>query len=130
MDWLVDGIMHGSEGIAGTTVALGGSLGALKATWAGALDSMRGAWRWTADAVVNDDLFGKVIEGIHKLTDVIKKLPDLIGPLAESIGNMFIKLVNFVSNLIDKFFNRTLHQVMYFIFKPAEPVLLISGNPF
>ena len=84
IDWLVDGIMNGTEGIAGSTVALGGSLGALKKTWKGAIDSLKAAWRNFADAVISDKIFEHLIAGVHRLTDMIKRAQEM----AEAFGRL------------------------------------------
>ncbi len=105
IDWLVDGIMNGTEGIAGQTVAMGGSLEALKDTWGGAMDSLKGAWRNAADEIVSDEMFEKIIEGIRKLTDVIKDLPQLMGPLADTLGEVFISLIDGAVKLVEWFNN-------------------------
>lgn len=133
IDWLVDGIMEGTKGIAGETVALGGSLGALKDTWAGAMDSLRGAWRWTADAIVGDEMFAKLIEGLHKLTDLVKQLPVFLGPLAETAGSIFTKLIDKLIQLTDWFSKlspeaREFYVKLGLIAVAAGPVLIFFGK--
>ena len=133
IDWLVDGIMNGTEGIAGQTVALGGSLGALKDTWAGAMDSLRGAWRWTADAIVSDDMFAKIVEGIRKLTELVKDLPIILGPIAETVGDVFVKLLDGIGKLVDWFTNLDPGMQQFIIrlgliLVAAGPILLLIGG--
>ena len=133
IDWLVDGIMNGTEGIAGSTVALGGSLGALKNTWAGAMDSLRGAWRWTADEIVGDEMFAKLIEGIHKLTDLVRKLPTFLGPLADTLGTMFSNFIDKLIRLTDWFSRLNPHTRQFYIklgliAVAAGPVLMFFGK--
>ncbi len=133
IDWLVDGIMNGTEGIAGQTVALGGSLGALKNTWAGAMDSLKGAWRWTADAIVSDDMFAKIVEGIRKLTELVKELPNILGPIAETVGNVFVGLIDGMGKLVDWFTNLDPGMQQFIIrlgliLVAAGPILLLIGG--
>lgn len=133
IDWLVDGIMNGTEGIAGQTVAMGGSLEALKDTWGGAMDSLKGAWRNAADEIVSDEMFEKIIEGIRKLTDVIKDLPQLMGPLADTLGEVFISLIDGAVKLVE-WFNNLSPGAQQFIVKlgllavAAGPVLIAVGK--
>ena len=84
IDWLVDGIMNGTKGIAGETVAMAGSLGALKKTWKGAIDTLKASWRNLTDAIISDKMFEQLIAGVHKLTDKIKKLQQA----AEAFGQL------------------------------------------
>lgn len=104
IEWLVDGMMNGTKGINGETVAMGGSLDALKDTWKGAVDSMRGAWRRAGEAIISDDLFAKMTDGVKALTGVINQLPALLAPLANQMGGLFISAVDGAQKLINMFF--------------------------
>lgn len=133
IDWLVDGVMNGTEGIAGSTVAMGGSLEALKDTWGGALDSMKAAWRNAGDELVSDEMFDKIIEGIHKLTGIIKELPEILGPVADTLGDVLLDLIDGLSRLLDWFSNLN-PETQQFVVKlgllavAAGPVLMVVGK--
>jgi len=130
INWLVDGMMHGTKGVAGATVAMGGSLGALKNTFKGAMDTLKGAWRTAADTIVSEDIFAKVVEGVHRLTGVIRGLPDLLGPLTSSIGGMLIGLVDKIASAVDWFFSLSpatqQAAVRFFAFAVALGPILIG----
>ncbi|WZX99616.1 peptidoglycan DD-metalloendopeptidase family protein [Bacillus sp. FSL W7-1360] len=133
INWLVDGMMNGTKGVNGATVAMGGSLDALKGTWAGAVDSFKGAWRRAGDAVVSDKLFNNMTGAVNKATDVIGRLPDLVGPIADRLGNIFISIIDVISNLVDRFFalDPALQQVvvnMGALLVAAGPALFLFGG--
>ncbi|MCJ7840503.1 tape measure protein [Lederbergia sp. NSJ-179] len=130
---LVDGIMNGTEGVAGETAKLGGSLDALSGTWKGALDSMKGAWRRAGDAIVSDDMFSKMTESVGKLTEIINKLPEILGPVADTLGTMLIGLIDNLSVLADWFLNldpvfQQMVVKLGLVAVAAGPLLLVLGK--
>ena len=130
---LVDGIMNGTEGINGATVAMGGSLESIKGTWKGTMDSLAGAWRNAADQILTDDMFAKIGEAAWKLIDVVKKLPELIGPLAERLTDLLVGIIDGVSKLVDWFFNldpATQQLIVQFLalMVALGPVLMVIGQ--
>lgn len=124
---LVDGIMNGTDGVAGQTAKLGGSLEALEGTWKGAIDSMKGAWRRAGDAIVSDDMFTKMTEAVGKLTQVINKLPEIIGPIADTLGNFLISFIDHISAIVDWFL--ALDPVMQ-QFAVKIGLVLVAAGPF
>lgn len=130
---LVDGIMNGTDGINGATVAMGGSLEAIKGTWKGTMDSLKSSWRNAADAIISDDLFAKIGDSAWVLIDVIRKLPELMGPLVERIADFLMRLVDGISKLVDWFFNlspATQQMIVQFIalLVAAGPILMVIGQ--
>src|SRR5690606_2223714 len=79
---LVTGIEEGTDGIAGQTAKMGGMMTELKNTWAGAIDSLKAAWR-NAGAEITEQHFTKLVEGVHWLTDVVRGIPDRVGPVVD-----------------------------------------------
>lgn len=133
IDWLVDGMMNGTDGINGATVAMGGSLEALEGTWKGAVDKMKGAWRRAGDAIISDSMFDKLIESVNKLTDIINNLPTLLGPIVDQLGGMLIGLIDQISLLVDWFFNLdpSIQQAAVkfgALLVAAGPLLMILGK--
>ncbi|AQR76384.1 tape measure protein [Paenibacillus larvae] len=133
IDSLVDGIMNGTNGIAGQTAKMGGMLNALKGTWGGAVDSMKGAWRRLGDEVVSDDTFGKMTEGVNKVTAVIGKLPAIVKPLADQVGAAFIKVVDVVDGVVNAFLNLppSAQQIAVSVMAAAVaagPLLIVFGK--
>src|SRR5690606_11968800 len=76
---LVKGIEEGTSGMAGETAKMGGMMAELKNTWAGAIDSLKAAWR-NAGAEITEKHFPKLISGIHTLTEYVRRIPDIAGP--------------------------------------------------
>lgn len=133
IQFLVDGIMNGTEGVAGSTVAMAGSLEKIKGTWKGTMDSLKGAWRNAADAIISDELFAKIGDSVWKLIDIINKLPELVGPLVANITDVLMGLVDGISNMVDWFFNldpATQQMIVQFIalLVAAGPLLMIIGQ--
>lgn len=79
---LVKGIEEGTDGIAGQTAKMGGMMAELKNTWAGAIDSLKAAWR-NAGAEIVDQHFTKLIDGVHRLTEIVRGIPDKVGPIID-----------------------------------------------
>ena len=130
---LVEGMINGSEGINGATVAMGGSLDKIKGTWKGTMDSLKGAWRNAADALISDDLFAKIGDAVWKVIDVIKKLPELLGPLMKRFGDTLIGIIDAVGKLVDWFFKldpATQQNILMFgaLLVAAGPLLMVIGQ--
>jgi len=103
---LVDGMKNGTKGIAGETAKYGGMMAGLKGTFTGAMDSMKGAWRRAGDAMLDDALFEKLIDGVNWLTQQINKLPAVMTPVFSAINSglnalipMFVKAGEALSNM-------------------------------
>ena len=133
IQYLVDGIMNGTEGVAGATVAMAGSLEKIKGTWKGTMDSLKGAWRNAADEILTDEVFEKIGETVWKLIEVIKKLPELMGPTVETLVLFFEKIVDGISNLVDWFFGLSPAMQQTIIkfglwLVAAGPLLIIIGQ--
>lgn len=133
IDMLVDGIMNGTDGIAGHTAKMGGSLGALKDTWEGAVDSMKGAWRRLGDSVISEDLFAKMTVSVNKVTEIIGKLGPVLSKSFENVFDVITKGINKVLDLANAFLDldeNTQQTILKFvgIAAAAGPVLLLIGN--
>src|SRR5690606_31252813 len=72
--------------IAGQTAKMGGMMTELKNTWAGAIDSLKAAWR-NAGAEIVDQHFEKLIGGIHALTEMVRGIPDVVGPVVNFLAS-------------------------------------------
>lgn len=103
---LVDGMKNGTKGVQGETAKYGGMMAGLKGTFTGAMDSMKGAWRRAGDAMMDDALFEKLIEGVNWLTQQINKLPQVMTPVFSAINSglnalipMFVKAGEALSNM-------------------------------
>lgn len=83
---LVKGIEEGTDGIAGQTAKMGGMMAELKNTWAGAIDSLKAAWR-NAGAEITEKHFPKLISAIHTLTEYVRRIPDVVGPVIDFLVN-------------------------------------------
>lgn len=133
INWLVDGMMNGTKGVNGATVAMGGSLKSLEGTWKGALDSMKGAWRRAGDEIISDQLFDKIKGSVSKLTSFITQLPTMLGPTVDHMSDIFMSLIDKLSDVADWFMNlkpKTQATIASFIALAAAagPVLVVSGT--
>jgi tape measure domain-containing protein len=130
---LIDGIMNGTEGVNGATVAMAGSLDKIKGTWKGTMDSLIGAWRRAADAIITDEMFAKIGDSVWKLIEVIDRLPELVGPLVERIADFLMGLMDGISKLVDWFFSlspATQQMIVQFValLVATGPLLIIIGQ--
>lgn len=117
---LVDGMKNGTKGVMGETAKYGGMMDGLKGTFTGAMDSMKGAWRRAGDAMMDDALFEKLIEGVNWLTQQINKLPAVMTPVFSAINSGLNALIPMFQKAGDALSNMSSDQV-------AATMFIIAG---
>lgn len=81
---IVDGVEHGTKGIAGKTVALGGVMEKLKGTWKGALDTMKSGVTSTM-ATLFEPIKPKLQQGMIWFAGEFKKLPEITAKIGQEL---------------------------------------------
>lgn len=117
---LVDGMKNGTKGVMGETAKYGGMMEGLKGTFTGAMDSMKGAWRRAGDAMMDDALFEKLIDGVNWLTQQINKLPAVMTPVFSAINSGLNALIPMFQKAGEALSNMSSDQV-------AATLFIIAG---
>lgn len=104
IDILTKGIVEGSTGIAGTTVALGGSMAKLRLTLSGAFGGAQAAVARFGAAFL-EPFVGPITQGLQSVTSLLDGFAPKVKAFAESIAGSdgFARFTAFITDLPSKF---------------------------
>lgn len=142
IDALVDGIEHGSDGVAGATAKMGGQMGSLKQTWTGATDTMRSAWRNLALAAMGESdnvasssskVLDSLVPMVHGVTELLNTTASKLREAGVSVTPIIDKVTELLGKLNDKIASMSPEQVRavakaLMLFAAAGPVLTVAGK--
>lgn len=129
---LTEGLLKGTDGLNGATVAYEGSLSKVKETLPGAIDSLKSALKNQFSLeLVNDENFAKITDSINKFTELLNS--GAFAPVVQRVSELIGGLIDKIAQAIEWFNNLSESQQQNIIkfggfAVAAGPILMIVGK--